>query len=198
MRSDKSVKRLAAAFARVVTLAVIAFTILGVWIAGFGFTTRPSASDCIIVLGCRLYGTVPSPFLAARLDEALRLYNQGLAGRVVVSGGQGSGEDITEAEAMKRYLVQRGVPADRVILEDRSTSTEENLRFSMEQMRAHGLQSAVVVSNRYHLLRASILAKRLGLDASYSGVFVSQHLRSEITGFARELAGVPYALVFVH
>ena len=183
--------------ALVVTGTVIALTILGVWIAGFGFAARPADSDCIIVLGCRLYGTVPSPFLAARLDEGLRLYNQGFAGYFVVSGGQGPGEDISEAEAMKRYLVRSGVPEDRVILEDRSTSTEENLRFSMERMGEQGLKSAIVVSNSYHLLRASIMAKRLGLDATYSGVFVSQHLRSELTGFVRELAAVPYTLLFV-
>jgi uncharacterized SAM-binding protein YcdF (DUF218 family) len=190
-------KRLVLAAARLITLGVILFTGLAIWICGFGYAAKPSISDCIIVLGCRVYGTVASPFLAARLDESLRLYNQGYAGYFVVSGGQGPGEDITEAEAMKRYLVQRGVPADRVILEDRSTSTEENLAFSLERMREHGLRSAIVVSNRYHLLRASIMAKRLGLAATYSGTFLSQHLRSEVTGFARELVGVPYALLFV-
>lgn len=190
-------RRLVLAVARLMTFGVILFIGLAIWIGWFGFAAKPSVSDCIIILGCRVYGTVPSPFLVARLDEGLRLYGQGYASYFVVSGGQGPGEAITEAEAMKRYLVQKGVPADSVILEDRSTSTVENLAFSMECMRERGLDSALVVSNRYHLLRASIMAERLGLEATYSGTFVSEHLRPEMTGFARELVGVPYTLLFV-
>lgn len=77
----------------------------------FGARARPSASDCAIVLGCGLYGTAPSPFLMARLDEGARLYREGYANRIIVSGGKGPGEDITEADAMKDYLVERGVPS---------------------------------------------------------------------------------------
>ena len=190
-------KRLMTTIVVVAAWILLGLIALAAWIVGFGFTAKPVASDCIIVLGCRLYGTVPSPFLAGRLDEALRVYNQGLAPYIVVAGGQGPGEDITEAEAMKRYLVERGVPADRVILEDKSTSTEENLRFSLQRMREHGLSSAIIVSNRYHLLRASIMAKKMGIESSCSGVFLSQYLSSEVRGLMRELAGVPYALLFV-
>lgn len=184
----------------VITLLLAPLFVSGVllaWISRFGASARPAKSDCIIVLGCRLYGTVPSPFLRARLDEALRLYREGYARYIIVSGGQGPGEDISEARAMKQYLVQNGVDDSYVIEEDKSTSTETNLKFSLEKMKEWGLKTALVVSNDYHLARAAVIARRIGLDAAYSGVRLPQYRRWEITGLIREVPALIYALLTV-
>lgn len=156
----------------------------------FGQTAKPQKSDCIIVLGCKVYGTVPSPFLAWRLDRAAKLYSEGYGNYIIVSGGRGSGEDISEAEAMKRYLISKGVNKVNVIEEDKSMTTMENLQNSKKIMKERDLKTAVVVSNKYHLKRASLIAKYCDIKASYSGVFVTEYKSHEITGYLREVPAI--------
>lgn len=157
-------------------------------IGGFGFFAKPEKSDCIIVLGCQVKGTVPSPFLAARLDEGIRLFKKGYSNYIIVSGGKGTGEEISEAEAMKNYLESKGIDKNKIIMEDKSLSTMENLGFSKALMDSKGFKNAIIVSNKYHLKRASVMARKNGIvDASFSGVYVSKYPSSEITGFIREI-----------
>lgn len=123
--------------------------------------------EAVIVLGCQVRGEEPSLMLQRRLDAALEVLEQNPEALCVVSGGQGSGEDISEAEAMKRYLTERGVSSDRIILEDRSVSTRENIRFSAELLKERGLSRAVIATNEFHQYRAGIYAKRNGLTAGH-------------------------------
>ena len=118
-------------------------------------------ADYLIVLGCQVRGTVPSRMLRQRIDAAadyLRTYPEAVA---IVSGGQGPGEDITEAACMAHHLVATGIDPGRILLEDKSTSTSENLRFSMELMESG---SVAIVSNEFHLYRAGQMARELGLS----------------------------------
>lgn len=181
---------------------MLLLTVIGVWvlagciITGFGCRAKPDKADCIIVLGCRLYGSEPSPFLRYRLDEGIRLYNDGYGKYIIVSGGKGAGETVAEAEAMKKYLITKGVDGARIIMEDNSVSTFTNLKYSKGKMDEYGLKSAVVVSNKYHLKRASLMAKSLGMKCSYSGVFVSQYKTHEVKGSLRETLALIYFYVF--
>jgi uncharacterized SAM-binding protein YcdF (DUF218 family) len=115
------------------------------------------------------------PLLANRLERGRQLH-QALAARrtttpmMIVSGGRGADERISEAEAMARYLIERGVPADAVTREDQSRTTEENLTFSkaiMEQVRPR--YRCIVVTSNYHVFRAAILARRLGVNGQVTG-----------------------------
>lgn len=169
--------------------------VLGGIIGVFGMTSTAKKSDCIIVLGCQVRGTTLSQFLKQRLDKSIQLYNKGFAEYIIVSGGQGPGEDITEAEAMKNYLLSNGINENRIIMEDRSENTMENLRNSKLLMDQMNFDTAIIVSNKYHLKRASIMAKKVGLNASYSGIFASQYLFYEIYGFFREIPGVIRLLI---
>lgn len=125
-------------------------------------------ADYILVLGARVRGEQLSLTLQNRLDTAcdyaLR-YPQAL---IVLTGGQGPGEHVSEAEAMKRYLLQRGIPAHRLISEDRSTNTIENFRFSKallaERTDLTG-KTFLVVTSDFHMYRSLMLAKRSGLHA---------------------------------
>lgn len=122
--------------------------------------------DYLIVLGAGLRGDRPTLPLAYRLEAALRIYEHGDPHPVViVSGGQGPDEVISESSAMQTYLVDRGMPEGAIVQESRSTSTRENIRYSKELMDAKGAAySGVVVTNNFHALRAAILARRCGLD----------------------------------
>jgi uncharacterized SAM-binding protein YcdF (DUF218 family) len=121
----------------------------------------------LIVLGGGLRGdrlTIP---LEQRLIKALEYHRRNPGALIVVSGGQGPGEDVTEASAMAAYLEANGVPRDIIVLEDKSTSTEENFLFSkivLDERLGEGF-SVVFVTNRFHLFRASKSAAKAGLDA---------------------------------
>jgi uncharacterized SAM-binding protein YcdF (DUF218 family) len=167
----------------------IAFVITEADIIYSGRLLNPQKSDCIIVLGCSVYGVTPSPFLKARLNEGLRLYKQGYGKYIIVSGGRGPGEEITEARCMKDYLIARGIDEEAVILEDRSVNTLQNIRYAKGLMELHDLRSAVVVSNSFHLLRVSRIADSEGLKATYSGVFLTRSVYwpRQVYGYIREI-----------
>jgi uncharacterized SAM-binding protein YcdF (DUF218 family) len=123
--------------------------------------------DAVIVLGAGLRGDEVGSHLVRRLDTAAAYLKRNPNAVVVVSGGLGAGRTITEAEAMYRYLVALDVPSERILLESASTSTHENLLFSREILAVRfpdGFR-AVVVSNNFHIFRATQMARTLGIDA---------------------------------
>lgn len=125
----------------------------------------------VIVLGCGIRGERVSVGLAKRLNKAYEYHLQNPDAMIIVSGGQGPQEDIPEALAMKRYLTQKGVPEEKIIMEDKSTSTIENFRFSHEIMKEKGLpdDSVVFVTNGYHVYRGASYAKAEGLTVTHLG-----------------------------
>ncbi len=133
----------------------------------FGKTTYDE--DAAIVLGCGLDGDAVTPQLAKRLDAAAEYAAENPDAVIIVSGGRGPGEDVTEALAMEKYLIERGISAERIIKEEKSTSTSENLTYSSAILGEHfgGEYKAVVITSEYHLYRASRFALRVGLDCTY-------------------------------
>ena len=126
----------------------------------------------IIILGAGLFGDKVPPLLAQRLDKGLAIYEKfNRKPVIIVSGGQGDDELISEAEAMARYLIDKGVPADSILLENKSRTTFENLTFSKQLMLAHGLEQdrVVLVTNSFHALRAGIYMKQVGLKGRSIG-----------------------------
>lgn len=118
--------------------------------------------DAVLILGAGLRGETPSLTLVSRLDAALIFLESHPGIPVIVSGGQGPGEDIPEAEAMARYLTARGVAPERIYREDASTDTKENIALS-KALFPEGAARVAVVSNEFHLYRARILMRREGL-----------------------------------
>ncbi len=118
-------------------------------------------ADYIVVLGARVNGTRVTLNLKYRLDVALDYLIKNKDTKVVVSGGKGKGEDITEAKAMSDYLVKNGIKNDRIILEDRSKNTNENLKFTAELIGSK-TKKIVIVSNDFHIYRAKCIAKKMG------------------------------------
>ncbi|MFI0877409.1 YdcF family protein [Streptomyces parvus] len=132
-------------------------------------------ADFVVVLGSGLIGgsTVP-PLLASRLKRGqavhARLAERGASPVLITSGGQGPDEKLPESHAMADHLVARGFPAELIEREDRSTNTEENLRFSKEIMEAAKPDyRCVVVTNNYHAFRAALTARRVGIQGQVVG-----------------------------
>jgi len=149
-------------------LFIISFIIIEGLIIRAGSTRDTETPDYVVILGAGLNGDVPSLTLSQRLKASLELLEVlPEETRIVVSGGQGPGETITEAEAMKSYLVRHGISEDRIIKEDKSTSTEENLVFSRKLIREidskENLKITIVTSN-FHMFRSNALAKEVGFD----------------------------------
>ena len=124
--------------------------------------------EYVVVLGAGLKGERLSLTLLDRMNRCLKYLNNHPKMKVVVSGGQGRGEDISEAEAMKRFLIERGIHEHRIIKEDQSTSTAENIKFTKEVLKKvekKEIRKIGIITNRFHIFRAKILAKRNGLIA---------------------------------
>lgn len=128
-----------------------------------GATPRIRPADAILVLGAAQYNGRPSPVLRARLDHAIALYRQGLAPRIVVTGGVGVGDTISEGEVARRYAEEQGVPPEAILVEREGMTSAESVRAAAALMRAEGLSTALVVSDRFHMLRLELLTRRAGL-----------------------------------
>ncbi len=128
-------------------------------------TLPQQPADVGIVLGAALWGDEPSPALKERLDRAAELYKQHMFPRLIVSGGYDvPNAKLTEAEGMRDYLVNLGVPAKQIVLENKATSTYENVLFSKQLMDRSGWRKAIVITHRYHGLRALEMAKSVGME----------------------------------
>jgi uncharacterized SAM-binding protein YcdF (DUF218 family) len=140
----------------------------------FGQRERAVRSDIVVVLGARvLPGGSPSPALRARIEKAVELYHQGIAPRLLFSGGVGVNPP-SEARVMKELAVRLGVPEEACLLEEQSHSTEQNARFSTEVLRSLGAKSVVVVSDPYHLLRARQYFRLHGFEVATSPAFLTE------------------------
>lgn len=155
----------------------------------------PKGHETLVVLGCRVYGERPSLSLQERLDAALVYLEEYQEAYCVVSGGQGDGENISEAECMYRYLTDRGIDGARIFKEDASTTTRENLEFSLVVIEENGLpQEIAIVTSEYHQYRASLVAKELGLTNTAVCGKTAKWLLP--TFYIRELYGILYQWVF--
>ena len=123
------------------------------------------AADAIVVLGAAQFNGTASAVFAARLDHAVELYNDGLAPYLIVTGGKQPGDRTTEAATGRAYARAHGVPAYRILMEDKGRTTLESLEAVAALMRAHELRSAVFVSDRTHMLRVLRIATDLGIAA---------------------------------
>ncbi len=121
----------------------------------------PAENATAVVLGCRVYGERPSLSLVERLEAAYAYLEENPEATCVVSGGQGDGENISEAEAMYRWLIAKGIEKERIYIEDQSTSTEENIAYSKQIIETNGLNPNIaIVTSEYHTYRAGMIAKQ--------------------------------------
>jgi uncharacterized SAM-binding protein YcdF (DUF218 family) len=144
-----------------------------------------------IVLGAALWDGQPSPALKERCNLALRLYQKGQVDYLLLSGGLGKGS-LTEAEGMKNYLTARGVPADHLLLEDRSSNTLENLKYSAAILKQTQFTKITIVTHDYHMYRALNYAKWAGIHADPSPVhskvlFVPYHKARECLALIKQM-----------
>jgi uncharacterized SAM-binding protein YcdF (DUF218 family) len=146
-------------------LVVVAFAL---WIvsatAVLIWSSRDEArpAQAIVVLGAAQYAGKPSPVLRARLDHALDLWNRHLASLLILTGGTGSGDTTSEAAVGRNYARKHDVPDSAILVENEGRTTSESMRAVAGMLEVRGLQTALLVSDPFHMLRLRILARRFG------------------------------------
>lgn len=152
--------------------------------------------EAVIVLGCGIKGEEVTGTLKRRLDKCIEYANINNSAVIVVSGGQGPQEDITEALAMERYLIANGISSERIIKEDMATSTYENFVFSKNILdnKFKDDYKIVYITNRFHIYRAGKLAEIAGLNAE--GYGAKDDIRAMSVSYLREVLAVIKLWVF--
>jgi uncharacterized SAM-binding protein YcdF (DUF218 family) len=157
---------------------------------------RPASA--IVVLGAAQYVGRPSPVLRARVDHAIDLWKRGLAPRVIFTGGMGDRDTTSEAAVAQRYAIDHGIPPRAIMIENTGRTTSESLQGVASLMQAEPTREVILVSDPFHMLRLSILARRYGLTPYTSPTRtspISQNFREAWRYTLNESVKVPIAFL---
>jgi uncharacterized SAM-binding protein YcdF (DUF218 family) len=152
-----------------VTTAIIGVVLIA-WVVSVALVERAGRrdqaqkADAIVVLGAAQYVGRPSPVLRARVDHAVSLWKRGLAPALILTGGTGVGDTTSEAAVARKYAMSRGIPDRAIVLEINGRTTSESMRAVARIMDDREQTSVILVSDPFHMLRLSILARRHGLE----------------------------------
>lgn len=145
----------------------------------------PGKLDYVVVLGAGLIGDQVTPLLASRIEKGIAIYQKHPGSKLIMSGGQGPDELMAEGQAMADYALEQGIPAEDIVIENKSTNTEENLKFSYALMKP-GSRFALV-TNYYHVFRALLLARKLKIKCIGYGARTKFYF--SLNAFIREFVG---------
>ena len=177
---------------------VVAFSIVSGLMLKASLTAVPSgcADYTVVVLGCKAHGSEPSWMLSDRLAKAYSILTANPDVKCVVTGGKGDDEQYTEAYVMKKYLMDRGIPEERIYTEELSENTEQNLLYTRSLIELNGLsENIVIVTDRFHELRARMWAEKSGFRHIYSGCCETRIYL--VTGYwFREMFGLARLYIF--
>lgn len=180
--------------ALILAMGLVYFAIIEIPIINEASGDGDFDADYLIVLGAAVHGDTPSLSLVERLSAAKDYLTAHPNTAAIVSGGQGGGENVSEAQSMYDWLCANGIDPERIIMEDKATSTYENLKFSREIINARSDNATIaVVSSEYHLCRAKLIAKTLDMDIHTVPAHTT-YFTVKLNYFIREAFGVTYQL----
>lgn len=145
-------------------MAALAFLIMFFLIYHTAAQDTETNADAIVVLGAAQYDGTPSPVFQSRLDHALELYTAGRAPLIIVSGGKQEGDTYSEAVSGKKYLINNKVPNSAIVTDENSFSTKQNLTRVKDIVDDRSIKSLILVSDPFHMFRAILISRGLGLD----------------------------------
>lgn len=134
-------------------------------ISSFGARDFATRSDCIIVLGAAIQGSAPSPVFEQRIRHAVKLHQDGLAKKILFTGGVGAGQTRSESRVGANFAASLGIPSTSILLEEKSHTTRQNLSEAQVLLKQNQLSSAIIVSDPLHMKRALKMANDLGIPA---------------------------------
>lgn len=151
-------KRILKWTALILSAAILYTLFCAASIVSYSLTDETAPADCIIVLGAGTDGITPNAVFRERLNHAVTLYERGFADTIILTGGLTPGNQNSDAFIAGQYLLEQGIPADDILLEERSTITQENLEFARKIMESNDLSTAILVSDPLHMKRSMLMA----------------------------------------
>lgn len=163
------------------------FNTLCIW--NYAKVDETRSADVAIILGAATDGREVSPVFEERLNHGIWLYENGYVEKIIITGGYGEGNDRSDADVAKEYVVANGIPQENVLLEEQSTITEENLENAKVIMDQEGYNIALIVSDSLHMKRAMLMAEDYGIIAYSSPTQTSAYVtkKSQLPFLAREV-----------
>ncbi|QFT87998.1 hypothetical protein FIU87_04950 [Bacillus sp. THAF10] len=168
-------------------LFFISYSAFSIW--SFGNNVQLVKSDVAVVLGAAAWDNEPSPVLRERVNHAIWLYENDYVDKIIFTGGKGEGDKYAESEIARDYAIKHNVHSDDILIETKSTITEENLKYAYEIAKENNLNTFTIVSDPLHMKRAILIAKNTGMEAYSSPTQSSVYktLNSKVPFFLREL-----------
>lgn len=173
----------------VISLLLIVFAIgIAISIWNYGKVDEKAPADVAIVLGAAISDGEVSPVYRERINHAITLYEEGTVDFIILTGGFGEGSYKSDSQVAKEYALSQGIPEEKILIEEKSTITEENLEFSKEVMEENDLETAIIVSDPLHMKRAMLMAKDYNITALSSPTTTSMYksLKTKIPFLLRE------------
>lgn len=183
-------KKLVILVSLLVVFLIILFAIItAVNITHYGKVDEKAHCDVAIILGAATSDGEVSPVYRERINHGIWLYENGYVDYLILTGGIGNGNEISDAFAAKQYAIKKGVPEQVIFIEEQSTITEENLEYAKAIMDEHSLDTAIIVSDPLHMKRAMLMASDYGIDACSSPTPTTMYrsAKTQIPFLAREV-----------
>ena len=173
----------------IVFLTILCAIITAVNIVQYGKLDERAHSDAAIVLGAATTDGAVSPVYRERINHGIWLYENRYVDYLILTGGIGKGNEISDAGVAKQYAIDMGVPDQAILIEEKSTITEENLKYAKTIMDDHSLDTAIIVSDPLHMKRAMLMASDYGIDACSSPTPTTMYrsAKTQIPFLAREV-----------
>lgn len=170
-------------------LVLLTVVITALSIVRYGKVDEKTHCDAAIVLGASTADGAVSPVYRERLHHGIWLFENGYVDYLILTGGMGEGNTVSDASAAKQYALEQGVPEQAILIEERSTITEENLEYAKEIMDAHFMDTAILVSDPLHMKRAMLMAKDYGITAYSSPTPTTMYrsAKTQLPFLAREV-----------
>ena len=161
-------RKIAKIFLLVACIGVLVFGVLASRICSFGNTRSDASADAAIVLGAAVWSSGVSPVFRERINHGIDLYRTGKVRKLIFTGGQGNPGEPTESAAARDYALQSGVPAQDILIEEKSHTTYENIKYAKQVADTHNIKRVLIVSDPLHMKRAVLMAQDVGLKAEPS------------------------------
>lgn len=161
-------KKIAKIFLSILAILLIVFGVLATRIYTFGNTRSDGPADAAIVLGAAVWSSGISPVFRERINHGIDLYRKGKVRKLIFTGGQGNAGEPTESSAARDYALQSGVPAQDILIEEKSHNTYDNILYAKQIANTHGIKKVLIVSDPLHMKRAVLMAQDAGLMAEPS------------------------------
>jgi uncharacterized SAM-binding protein YcdF (DUF218 family) len=167
--------------------------VVGASIWRFASQDATEVADTIIVLGASVIADKPSPVFEERIKHGINLYRNGLSKKIIFTGGFGSGKRYSESYVGASMAINQGVPAQDILIEESSRTTQQNLYYAHKLMQENNLNSAIIVSDPLHMKRAIMVAEDLDIDA-----FSSPTPTTRYKGLKVRLSFLVREIYFIH